>query len=261
VIHGLPGSEKSAVVVHTAGALLRAGFPVLRLNLRGAGPSCGHTRQLYHAGRSEDLHRVLAQLSPDLARNGIALVAFSLGANMMLKALGEPDLDARVRAAVSVSAPIDLAEVAHHLLGLGALRRWIYVGSLLRSAKQQAGKVIGLTDAQRRAIRSARSFFEFDDDFLARFSGFSDAAAYYRESSAQSKLANIRVPTLLIHAPNDPIVPIDAYRRFDWKSNPALCPLLSAAGGHAGFHGQDSRVAWHDRCIAAFLEQIATAIP
>jgi len=259
VIHGLPGSEASAVVVRTAAALLHAGFPVLRLNLRGAGESCGKTRGLYHAGRTEDLHRVLAQLPPKLAENGLALVAFSLGANMMLEALGEPELDARVRAAVSISAPIDLAEVANHLLHLRWIRRKIYVGSLLRSARAQAGQVIGLTDAQRQAIRSARSFFEFDENFLARFSGFADAADYYRASSSQSKLAQIRIPTLLIHAPNDPIVPIDAHLRFDWAVNPALCPLLSAAGGHAGFHGRGSRIAWHDRCIAIFLDQHAAA--
>ena len=130
---------------------------------------------------------------------------------------------------------------------------------MTRSAKAQASTVIGLTDAQRQAIRSARSFFEFDENFLARFSGFADAAAYYRASSSQSKLAHIRVPTLLIHAPNDPIGPLDAYLRFDWKRNPTLRPLLSAAGGHAGFHGRGSRVAWHDRCIAAFFGQVAPA--
>ena len=257
VIHGLPGSEGSAVVVHSAAALLRAGFPVLRLNLRGAGPSCGRTRGLYHAGRSRDLHRVLAQLPPETAEHGIALVAFSLGANMMLKALAEPELDARVRAAIAVSAPLDLAEVASHLLKLGWIRRSIYVGSLLRSARNQACQVIGLSEAQLRAIRGARSFFEFDQEFLAPFSGYPDAHAYYQASSSQSKLAQIRVPTLLIHAPNDPIVPIDPYLRFDWATNPMLCPLLSAQGGHAGFHGRGSRTAWHDRCIEQFLGQIA----
>ena len=256
VIHGLPGSEASAVVVHSAASLLHSGFPVLRLNLRGAGPSLGRTRGLYHAGRSQDLHQVIARLPQEIARNGIVLVAFSLGANMMLKALGESELDARVRAAVAVSAPLDLAEVAHHLLNLGAIRRFIYVGSLLRGVKRQACQVIGLTEAQRQAIRSASSLYEFDEKFLAPFSGFSDAAAYYRESSSELGLAHIRVPTLLIHAPNDPIIPIDVHRRFDWAVNPLLSPLLSAAGGHAGFQGRGSRIAWHDRCIGVFLERL-----
>ncbi len=255
LIHGLPGSDKSAVVVHTAAALLRCGYPVLRLNLRGAGPSQGKTQQLYHAGRSQDLHQVLEGLPAELSEQGVVLVAYSLGANMLLKALGE-GIRGSVRGAVAISAPLDLAETAQHLLGLRGYRRLIYVRYLLCQTKRQVLKLKGLKPAQREAIAGARSFQEFDERFLARFSGFDGADDYYDKSSSGQFLAGIQVPTLLIHAPNDPIVPVDAYHRFDWKSNPKLYPLLSAAGGHAGFHGRGSPVAWHDRVLRVFLERL-----
>ena len=75
----------------------------------------------------------------------------------------------------------------------------------------------------------------------------------FRESRAASSGA-IRVPALLIQAQNDPWIPASAYTSFDWSSNPGLTPLLPRGGGHVGFHGRGSRVPWHDRCVAAFLE-------
>jgi predicted alpha/beta-fold hydrolase len=65
------------------------------------------------------------------------------------------------------------------------------------------------------------------------------------------------VPTLVIHARNDPWIPAAAYADFDWSANPRLLPLLPRGGGHLGFHGLGSRVAWHDRCVALFVERLA----
>lgn len=63
----------------------------------------------------------------------------------------------------------------------------------------------------------------------------------------------------MIHAQNDPWIPAEPYRRFDWAANPRLLPLLPRSGGHVGFHGIGSSTPWHDRCIAAFFERMAGA--
>jgi len=89
LIHGLTGCEESSYMMGTARYLLDLGYPVMRLNLRGAGPSRAHCRQQYHAGRSNDLRTVLLKLDGRLASQGIFLAAYSLGANMLLKFLGE----------------------------------------------------------------------------------------------------------------------------------------------------------------------------
>ena len=61
------------------------------------------------------------------------------------------------------------------------------------------------------------------------------------------------MPTLLVHALDDPWVPGAAYESFDWRANPRLRPLLSPRGGHVGFHGRGGSETWHDRAIAAFF--------
>jgi Dyp-type peroxidase family len=255
LIHGLPGSEESEAVLHSAAHFLRRGHPVLRLNQRGAGPSRKETTQIYHAGRSEDLRVVIEKLRADFSDTGIVLLAYSLGANVMLKLLGESGPLDPVRAAVSVSAPIDLRATATHLRGLPWCRRWLYVRVLLHQTKRCALDLRGLDDGQRKAIASARSFYEFDERFLAPFNGFASANDYYDCSSALPRLGSIRVPTLLIHAEDDPMVPFAPYRAVNWAANGALYPLLRASGGHAGFHQRGSPVAWHDRCAAAFFDR------
>ena len=90
LVHGLSGSEDSAYMISTAGALLDEGYSVLRLNLRGAGPARPLCRLQYHAGRSEDLRDVLdCDGFPDIGSGGLVLVGYSLGANMLLKFLAE----------------------------------------------------------------------------------------------------------------------------------------------------------------------------
>ena len=115
LVHGLGGDETSVYLRVTAAHLLGLGHPVLRLSLRGAGPSRERCRFQYHAGRSADLRAALATLlaaRPELAANGIALVGYSLGGNLVLKLAGEGAGELPLRAIVSVSAPIDLAEAS-----------------------------------------------------------------------------------------------------------------------------------------------------
>ena len=65
------------------------------------------------APRSEDLRLALSRLPVALTGNGLCLVGYSLGGNMLLKFLGE-GATPLVRAAASVSAPIDLAEALNY---------------------------------------------------------------------------------------------------------------------------------------------------
>ena len=243
LVHGLTGSMDSSYVRVTAHHLLQAGYPVLRLNLRGAGPSRGRTRAFYHAGRSNDLHRVIGQLDGRLAANGITLVGFSLGGNVVLKYLGERGQLAPAMAAVSVSAPIDLA-VTQWQIGKWRNRR--YHDFLLREMKIE----------QPCPVDIAR-IIDFDDRVVAPANGFADAADYYRQSSSKPFLQFIRRPTLLIHAANDPWIPARIYRDVDFAANRRLHLAMPRSGGHVGFHALGLDRPWHDLAIARFLDRVA----
>jgi predicted alpha/beta-fold hydrolase len=238
----------------SAAALLRRGHPVLRLDLRGAGESRGLCRHQYHAGRTADLRDALRGLPPEPLVSGIVLMGFSLGANLLLKFLAEYAAEFPIAAAASVSAPIDLSAASQRFM---APRNRLYQRHLLVGMKAEAtAQGAQLEEEERRAIASVRSVWEFDERFVAPRNGWSGAEAYYAANMALRFLPEIRVPTLVVHALDDPWIPGESYRAFDWGRNPALTPLLPAAGGHVGFHGRDDRQPWHDRCFAAFLEAL-----
>jgi predicted alpha/beta-fold hydrolase len=113
-----------------------------------------------------------------------------------------------------------------------------------------------LTAEERRAVREAQSVYEFDDRFVAPRNGYGNAEDYYARCSGASKLASVDTPLLVIAAEDDPWIPIACYRRVDWSSNASLTPLIASGGGHVGFHASDSRIPWHDRCIARYLDHL-----
>jgi len=254
LIHGLGGCEDSSYIAVTAAELRSRGHPVLRLNLRGAGASGPLCRLHYHAGRTEDLHDALRSLPAPLADAGLVLVGFSLGGNLLLKFLAEFGEDFPVRAAASVSAPIDLAASARRFMApRNRFYQWHMLRALRREAEGDGGR---LSDRERAAVRAARSLWEFDDRFVAPRNGWPSAEAYYAASMALPFLHAIRVPTLVVHALDDPWIPPDAYLDFPWRRHPRLRPLLPERGGHVGFHARGDRRPWHDRCLAAFLDEL-----
>ena len=255
LIHGLTGCEDSRHVRASARHLLENGHSVARLNLRGAGPSRPLCRSQYNAGSSADLRDALLSLRDQdrgVMRSGLVLVGYSLGANLLLKFLAEHGADFDVLAGVSVSAPIDLKAAQRRIM---VPRNALYHRYLLTRMKRNAlagGAEAG--DDFRRAVSAARSVYAFDDTVVAPAGGYAGADDYYAKCSALGFLKAISVPTLMIHALDDPWIPAAPYLAFDWRAAPRLFPLLPKSGGHVGFHGRGSKAAWHDRCIVKFLE-------
>lgn len=260
-IHGLTGCADSTYVRAAARRFLEAGWPVLRVNLRGAGPAgplC--PSGAYHAGRSEDLRALLAVLRwqrPELVDRGVLPVGFSLGGNMLLKFLAEGDFPVAVPAAAAVSAPIDLKAAQVRLMAPrnAAYQRYI-LHHLRRELRASAQLGEGGADPRRVAqALAARSVWRFDEVWTGPRNGFAGAEDYYRRNSAAPRLPEIRVPTLLVHALDDPWIPAAAYRAVDWAGNPALTPLLPASGGHVGFHAAGRPEPWHDSMVEAFFAE------
>lgn len=257
LVHGLGGSEDSAYLKVSCAHLLARGHPVLRLNLRGAGPSRTSCRWQYHAGRSADLRDALNALDDLLLgslRRGLFLIGYSLGANMLLKFLSEHGRSFPIHGAVSVSAPIDLQAAQLRLM---APRNWLYHRYLLRRMKREAcAPAAELTEDERDMVLGCRSVLEFDDCFTAPRNGFLGAGDYYARCSARRFLSGILTPTLAIHARNDPWIPAEPYLSFDWSRAPEVRPLLPASGGHVGFHGVGGPARWSDRIALAFLRRL-----
>jgi uncharacterized protein len=254
LIHGLTGSQDSAYILSQSRLLLDHGMRVLRLNLRGAGPSRAVCGGHYYAGRSQDLRVLLGLLPAGLTSDGIAVVGYSLGGAMLLKYLGEEGSTAPLVAAASVSAPIDLAATCRSML---RPRNVLYHRYLLGQMKREAtGEGAALSNAERQAILGSRTIREYDELFIAPRHGFAGADDYYERCKPVRFLSGIRVPTLVLAAFDDPWIPGALYRDYDWPANEALMPVLSPHGGHVGFHGAGDRRPWSDLAIMRFLAHV-----
>lgn len=245
LVHGLTGSSDSSYMRTSAVHLLQSGYPVMRLNLRGAGPNAGRSRGFYHAGRTDDLERVIGALDGRLASHGVVPVGFSLGGNAVLKYVAERGALAPVLAAASISAPIDLEAAQRRI---SEPRNRLYHRHMLNWMKRERG---GGLDARIRTI------IDFDEYVVAPAHGFAGARDYYRQCSAGPVLGAIRRPTLVIHGADDPWIPARGYRDLAWTGNPNLVPLLPRSGGHVGFHATGLAVPWHDAALLRFLKTIA----
>lgn len=258
IIHGLAGDETSPNVISAAAHFLALGYPVLRLNLRGAGPSALTSVGPYHGGLCDDLDAVVTQVASRSYGAGIILYGISLGGNMMLKYLGKRGKEAAVRGAIAVSAPLDLKSVQVRLM---SSRNRLYHNYLLLGMKKYAQQMSGHYDEMLLSrAQSSRSLFEFDDQFTAPAHGMAGAEDYYRKHSAGSFVDQIQVPTLMIHAENDPWIPVEDYYQRDWTKGDMVSLVISKDGGHVGFHGKGHNIPWHDRVAAAYFTQICRDI-
>lgn len=256
LIHGLTGCEDSPHIRLSAFYLLMQEYAVLRLNLRGSAPSRPTCRGYYHAGRSEDLAAVLEALNWP---GPIYAVGYSLGGNMLLKYLGEAGAQAKLAGAAAISVPLDLAATSVRMM---RPRNWLYQDYLLRRMKAEAvAPGAAVTQAERNAIAGARTVYAFDDQFVAPHHGFENAADYYRQTSAQRFLSAVEVPTLVVHSRDDPWIALEPYTATNWSALKSMRLLLSDGGGHVGFHGAGSQVAWHDQCSVRFFDAITTPRP
>lgn len=234
--HGMEGSANSVYMIATADKAYRAGFNVVRVNFRNCGGTEHLTPTLYHGGLSDDLRSVVNQLIEDDGLKRVFLLGFSLGGNMVLKLAGEygENVPSEVVAACVVSPSVDLEASADLIL---SRRNWIYhkqfmwsLRKRIRLKKKLFPDVYDLSPLPR--IRNLR---EFDDAFTSVAGGFLNADDYYHRASSIRVVPNIRIPTLIIHAEDDPFIPFEPLRDTVFAENPYLMMVTTERGGHVAF--------------------------
>lgn len=235
VVHGLEGSAQSAYVLESCRALAAHGIRTVAMNFRSCSGEPNRLPRFYHAGDSADLAFALGVVADHFSGAALGALGFSLGGNQLLKYLGEQGSGAAVRAAAAVSVPYDLAGGSDQLEG-SAMGRF-YTSVFLRSLKEKYGSKRDVIDdaCDADAVMRSRSFRDFDDAATARLHGFRDVDDYYTSSSSAQFLPAVRVPTLLVHAVDDPFVPAAAIPRDAVRHNPCLAAAFVERGGHVGF--------------------------
>ena len=236
LLHGLEGDTKRPYMLGSARALSSAGFDVCAVNMRGCSGVPNRLYRSYHSGATEDLMSVLAYLKNTRNYDQVFLKGFSLGANLILKYLGDhPEANERITAAVAVSAPCDLQDC---LVQLSMPKNRIYSNRFLLSLREKLRLKQSLFPEllSDKMIKQVQTLKDFDDIYTSQAHGFRDAMDYYRSCSSLPVLPFITVPTLLLNAKNDSFLGENCYPHQIGQSNSALFFEPPEFGGHVGFY-------------------------
>ena len=256
-IHGLEGSSESGYIRSLSSELLPLGFAMHRFNMR----SCGGTEHLsstnYHAGQTSDALAVLREIRKEFA-GPLFLVGFSLGGNVSLKLAGELGSDRLLDGVCSVSTPIDLAACSDALEARG---NYIYASRFLARLKDRIRRrhqeYPDRYDLE--PLAQVGSIRQFDDAYTAKLFGFGTAANYFATQSSNQFLPAIRIPTLMIQAKDDPLIPFRVYEESVVSANPNIRLIATDHGGHVGFIARSQPRFWVDTVIRDWAVGISSA--
>jgi hypothetical protein len=260
LVHGLEGSSEAGYARSLAQAALEAGCAAHRFNMR----SCGGTehlsgRTLYHSGQTSDLLAVIRQLSGGVP---VFLAGFSLGGNVVLKLAGELGESAAgmIAGVMAISTPIDLAACVRQLdKPSNRIYARRFVSRLKERVRAKERLTPGLFDLS--GLDRVQNIYEFDDRFTAQAFGFGSADNYYATQSANQFLDRIRVPTLVVQAKDDPLIPFAVYDHPAFSTNPHLRLLVTEHGGHLGFISRAKPRFWLDQVLVHWLLEVRNKIP
>jgi predicted alpha/beta-fold hydrolase len=231
LIHGMEGSSESHYMVSVGLEALLRGYGVIRMNLRNCGKGLNLARTPYNAGQSGDLECVIDFIRAHFTQK-IFVSGFSLSANLVLKYFGEKR-KWKADAFSATSPPLDLKRSCDFIDSSAALFYRTHFLSTMKE-KVQSG-IYGISQLMIDQVMKARTFFDFDEFFTAPLSGYKNVLEYYHTCSSIFYLSNIRVPGIVIHADDDPVVPSHVWREINWSAFPTVKTVLTDQGGHVGF--------------------------
>ena len=258
LLHGLEGSSESHYMRGIAAKAWRAGMNVIRLNQRNCGGTEHLSATLYNSGLSDDYRAVIAELAQKDGLERMWMVGYSMGGNLILKMAGE--VGESLQALKGVIAVCPTIEPAVCVAALEQPRNFLYHLFFVKRVKERLRRKARLFpdswDTSR--LPFIRTIRQFDHHYTAPDGGYESAEEYYERVAARHVLAQIRVPTLIITAQNDPLIPHSCFEIPAISQNPAIILLAPAHGGHCGFYQRprlDEDAYWAENRIIELVKR------
>jgi len=259
VVHGLEGSSDSGYSVGVAQKALALGMNVVRMNQRNCGGTDAIAPTLYNSSLSGDVAAVANNVVAQDSVERFALVGFSMGGNLVLKAAGEWGANGpkEFLALAAVCPAMDLAASAD-ALHLPSNRIYEEYFMLKLRARFRAKVKLFPDHFNVDRLKGVSSLRQFDDRVTAYYCGFTGAVDYYDRASATNTIEQVAVPGFILHAESDPFVKITPPTRERIESNRHLSFVETEDGGHCSFlaspNGYDGR--WAEQQVVEFLRRV-----
>ncbi|MBI2425308.1 MAG: alpha/beta fold hydrolase [Candidatus Hydrogenedentes bacterium] len=243
LLHGLEGTLNSFYIPAINNVFHELGWNVTTMMFRTCGTELNRACRAYHMGETSDLAFLMNLLHERHPDRPFYIAGVSLGANVLLKWLGELNDAAppHIRGAAAISPPFDPAagieQFHREFFGLYAKK---FLRTLLPKALEKERQFPGCIDAQK--VRACTDFYVYDTEVTARLHGYDDAWDYWRRVGCGQFLPHVRVPTLLLTSRDDPFNPAHTIPGELVEASHHLHPQWTDRGGHVGFVG--GRLPW-----------------
>lgn len=251
--HGLEGHSKRPYILGMVKKFHQKGWNVIAWNYRGCNGKMNNSIKSYHSGFTQDLKVVINFADrPDV--DHISLIGFSLGGNLSLRYLGaDQEVNLKITSAVVLSVPLDLH---YSSLQIGKKSNFFYSKRFLRTLKKKVReKAILFQELDVSHLHKIKDLKTFDDHFTAPMHGYKDALDYYESCSALFILNEIKVPTLIINAINDPFLPKECYPFAILEKSSIVHLETPKNGGHVGFYAKNGNgFYWSENRAYQFIE-------
>ena len=257
ILHGLEGCARSNYVQDLMRQLGSLGWRAVVMQYRNCGEKPNRLAQSYHAMRWQELDWTVENLRGRFPGAPIGVVGFSIGGSILLNWLGQNEIK-HIATACAISVPYKLAPCADRLnQGFSKIYQTYLMRRLKRSAVRKGDLLkdaLGLSDLSQ--INKLNTLWEFDDLLTAPLHGFKNVHDYYEKASCHQYLKSVQVPTLLVHALDDPfMVPEVVPQASDLSGliQTAFVPL----GGHVGFVSGSlpgKEWSWLSQIVPSFFE-------
>ena len=253
--HGLEGDSQRQYILGMVRALTRHGHDCLAWNYRSCGGEMNRQVRFYHSGATDDLE-IIVQYALKKNYHTIHLMGFSLGGNLTLKYLGEKgkEIYPQVKKAVVFSVPMDLLACSR---SIEKPENWLYLKRFLGSLKPKVHAKAKVFPEKIKVenYTKVKTFYDFDHIYTAALHGFDGAEDYYKRNSAKFFVQDIVIPTLIVNALNDPLVPAESLPQATVASMPNVWLELTETGGHCGFRDAEVKDGyyWSERRALEFL--------
>ena len=252
--HGLEGHGQRPYVTGVAKLFNKKNIDAICVNFRGCSGEDNLKYRSYHSGATDDLEDIIEHILALSKYTEIYLYGISLGANIILKYLGEGnDVPKEIKAGIAVSVPCNLSGSSKEL---HAFKNKLYHDRFLKPLvkrleyKQQRFP----NSIKREEIKSIKTLYDFDNVYTSKAHGFKNAEDYYSKCASLQFLSNIKTPTLIINALNDSFLSPECYPVKDAKSNPDLHLEMPNQGGHAGFIDKNN-VYYNEKRALKFINE------
>lgn len=233
ILHGLEGSAASPYARMLLRQAANHGWRGAVLHFRDCGDYRNRLPRRYHAGETADIRYFLESLRAAGHEGPMLAAGFSLGGNVLLKYLGENGVSTPLDAAVGVCVPLNLHDSAAALSrGFSKVYQHYLLKRMKNAVRRKFDQYTAAFDWHR--AMAATNFADFDDAVTAPLHGFSGKDEYYDRCSSVTFLKDIRRPTLIINALDDPFMSPEAIPAADVLGDDVELEIADA-GGHIGF--------------------------